>query len=140
MIHFCHTFCFPIWYSYANIGLFSIEKFVVMFCFRKYLSLVRSIHVKLMHCWHKCPVFDQLNDHSSYKWPALVFWTHQDYISSQNENCESINWKKNYHFWRKIAEIACFLAFTWRFDPKVLHLLRLHACLGCNFSYASFKN
>ena len=41
--------------------------------------------------------------------------------------------------WRKISEIACFLAFTRRFDPQVLHLLRLHACLRCNFSYATLE-
>ena len=58
---------------------------------------------------------------------------------TQNENFESNIWKKNYHFWRKFAEIACFLAFTKRFDPKVLHLLRLHACLRCNFSCATLE-
>ena len=140
MIQFCQGFRFQTWYScYTNIELFNVEKFVLIFCFRKILVL------KSGHASKTDALLSQMSGFRPVKRAFRIHMTCIGFLGSSRLHFipKREMWvehlEENYHIWRKNAEIACFLAFTWRFDPKVLLLLRLHACLRCNFSYATLE-
>ena len=140
MIQFCQGFRFQTWYScYTNIELFNVEKFVLIFCFRKILVL------KSGHASKTDALLSQMSGCRPVQRSFRILMTCIGFLGSSRLHFipKRELWiehlEEKLPFWRKIAEIACLLSFTKRFDPKILHLLRLHVCLRCNFSYASLE-